>query len=49
MLFELLVHGVKNEKNKNNYEFEQEDVGSIVDYIREQLSNEVKLLSRKDK
>ena len=43
ILYELLAHGVINEENRNNYEFEREDVVGIVDYIREQLSNEVKL------
>ena len=46
-LYKLLAHGVKNEEKKNKYEFEREDVLGIVDYIREQLSNEVKLLSGK--
>ena len=47
-LFELLVHGVKNKTKKNSDESEREDVGAIVDYIREQLSYEVKQLSGKD-
>ena len=41
-LYDLLAHGVKNKEKKNNYEFEREDVVGIVDYTREQLSNEVK-------
>jgi len=46
-LYDLLAYGVENEKKKNNYEFEREDIAGIVDYITEQLSNEVKLLSGK--
>ena len=49
VLYELLEHGLKNEKKKNQYEFERKDVDDIVDFIQEQIHNEVKCLSGKEK
>ena len=49
-LFALLEHGVDNEKkgkNSKHYKFEQEDAGALVNFMREQMSNQVKVLCGK--
>jgi len=46
----LMKGGVENEKNvKNGYEFKDDDVNDIVDFIVEQISNTAKKLTGKDK
>jgi len=46
----LMIQGVENENNaKNGYDFEEEDVFGIVDFILEQISNTARKLTGKDK
>ena len=46
----LMKQGVENEKDvKNGYDFEEEDVSDIVDFILEQISNTAKKLTGKNK
>jgi len=46
----LMKQGVENEKDvKNGYNFEEEDVSDIVDFMFEQISNTSKILTGKDR
>ena len=46
----LMKQGVENENNvKNGYDFEEEDVSDIVDFILEQIFNTARKLTGKDK
>ena len=45
-----MKQGVENENNvKNGYDFKEEDVNDIVDFILEQISNTTKKMTGKDK
>ncbi len=48
VLVDLLRQGVEEEKHKNGYEFKEEDVSELVDFVLEQINNTSKKLNGKE-